>query len=140
MIQKIKKLIPLILVLSLITNVVLLVYPFDSKLKTNSFCAGFKEQASARIRTYYSDGSLDNIYPDEIFYSKKKESCIAVWSGYQTNLASNGHTVIKVIFDAITNKDIFSDSIFQFNDLSLNNNEMNNQVRSSFDRTLEELR
>lgn len=129
-----------ILIISLIVNVVFTISYFSSDLKKNAFCADYKEQASKRIETYYSDGTIDNIYPDEIFYSKKQKSCIAVWSGYQVNPAGNGYTVSKVIFDAITNKNIFSDTVFRFNDPTLNNSDMNTRVEIVFDETLEELR
>ena len=127
------------LAISVVLNIFLF-FSSSSSLEKNAFCAEFKEQSANRIRTYYSDGSLENIYPDEIFYSKKRKGCVAVWSGAHNNLANNGYHINKVIFDPITNEEIFSDIEFYFTDKTSNNYEANTKVIIEFGKTLKELR
>jgi predicted phosphodiesterase len=78
----------------------------DSDLKKRAFCSEFKEQASKRIDTWYSNGDQINIYPSEIFYSPVEDTCIAVWGNLES--LPNGTSQAYVIFDAISNQDYFS--------------------------------
>lgn len=115
-----KKIIPVILIISIFLNIYLIFFGSNKKLENNAFCAQFKEQASERIRTYYTDGSIANTYPDEIFYSNSRNTCIAVWTGIQNNYDNNGNIQKKVIFDAVTNENIFSGETYRFYDEFLN--------------------
>ncbi len=132
---------PIVLVISLSLNVFLLFFS-GASLKNNAFCAEFKNQASERIRTYYTSGDIDNVYPDEIFYSKKRGSCVVLWNGYESNPAGNGYTITKVIFDAVTNESIFSETFFYFYDAEYQKEqgEQNIYKQETYNRFLGEVR
>lgn len=126
--------------ISLITNFYF--FYSNSSLERKKFCTQFKDQVADRIRTYYTNGDTDNIYPAEIFYSRKIDSCVAVWEDYEINPAGNGHMVHKAIIDAITNKGIYSDDLFYFNDSVLREEQAvyNKQKIDFYNETLEKLR
>jgi len=109
-----------ILAICLVCGIIFLVLFFGSNLKNDAFCAGFKDQATDRIRTWYADGDVNNLYPNEIFYSKKKYRCIVIWRSLERNPADNGYTDTKVIFDPVTNEEIYSHTFFNFDDNKLN--------------------
>ena len=109
-----------ILVIFLICGILFLIFFSDSNLKKDAFCAGFKEQATERIRTWYASGDTNNISPKEIFYSKKNKQCIVLWDNIERTPADNGWTITKVIFDPITNENIYSHNSFYFDDKELN--------------------
>ena len=138
-IQKINFL-PIILIVSILLNFYFLYS--NSSLEKKKFCAQFKDQVADRIRTYYTNGDTENVYPAEIFYSKKIGSCVAVWEDYETNPAGNGYTIHRAIIDAITNKGIYSEDFFHFNDQDLKEEQTfyNKQKMDFYNYTLEKLR
>jgi len=118
--EKFNKYLPILLATSIVFNIAFLYTTHSSTLEKDSFCASFKNQATERIRSWYADENSNNTQPTEIFYSKKKGGCIALWSGISTNPANNGYTKNKAVFDPITNREIFSTTLFYFDDISLN--------------------
>lgn len=78
----------------------------ESVLEKNAFCAQFKEQVAKRISTYYLNKDEENIYPNEIFYSKSRKSCIALWTNIK--FYSGGYNTTEVILDPVTNEEILS--------------------------------
>lgn len=128
------------LIISLLGNAYFLLNMRSSDLEKDAFCAQFKEQAADRIRTYYTNGDVISMYPDEIFFSKKENSCIALWSNIETN--ENGIFTLKVIFDAITNKDLFSATQYFFNEgsIGLKPDETNAFNEEQYNKMLHELR
>lgn len=132
-----------VLTLSLIINGYFLLYS-NSKIKNNTFCSQFNEQVSKRIKTNYTNGDVKNVYPDEIFFSKKADSCIAIWQNTEVNYANNGTNTQYVIIDAITNENIFSSTTFNFNDIKyneeLNLKESNNETVEAYYKKIKELK
>lgn len=107
------KILSVLLVLSLAANG----YFFatrDTQLKKDAFCAQYKEQAAKRVSTYYTNGDILNIYPSEIFYSKSRQACIAIWTDIETNPAGNGYSENRAIFDPITNDELYSANLVHF--------------------------
>ncbi len=106
----------------------------------NERCAEFKEQAANRIRTYYTNGDVDNVYPDEIFYSQKAKSCIVLWTHSEYN--ENGRFVLKVIFDAVTNKDLYSETLAYYIEgpIGTQPDEYNADIQKRYDDLLNNLR
>ncbi|MFA6325342.1 MAG: hypothetical protein WCX46_03915 [Candidatus Paceibacterota bacterium] len=119
-----------ILTLCLLFGVIFLLFFSSSNLKKDALCAGFKEQATDRIRTWYADGDVNNLYPNEIFYSKKKNRCIVLWRSLERNPADNGYSDTKVIFDPITNEDIYSHTFYNFDDKKLNEGNLETDLNS----------
>ncbi|QSH39356.1 hypothetical protein JXR01_03610 [Candidatus Kaiserbacteria bacterium] len=74
-------------------------------------CSSFKEQAESRIKDYYAPSEVVSYTPDEIFFSTSKETCIAAWSGDWLN--ENGMFKQVAIFDAVSNRDIYSDMVYR---------------------------
>lgn len=107
------KIVAVILALSLLANMYFILKG-DSMLEKNAFCAQFKEQVAKRVSTYYTNGDVTNIYPNEIFYSKSRGSCIALWVDTETSPAGNSLITSKVILDPITNDEIFSESFLHY--------------------------
>jgi hypothetical protein len=98
----------LLLLLSLAGNIFLL--SSSGGLDKSVFCSKFNEQASKRIRTYYTNGDEINVYPNEIFYSPVIKSCIAVWDNIRFSLTGS-ESRHYAIFDAVTNKHYFGTTI-----------------------------
>lgn len=137
---KINDILKILLIISLFFNLYFIYSSYS--LKRKEFCSKFKDQVADRIRTYYTDGDIDNIYPDEIFYSRSKSSCIALWSGHQNNPAGNGYSITNVVFDAISNENIYSDTLYYFDDGKLKEENVlyNNQKIEYYRNLLKDLR
>lgn len=119
-----------ILILCLLFGVGFLISFSSSNLKKDAFCAGFKEQAADRIRTWYADPDVNSVYPNEIFYSKKKNRCIVIWESFERNPADNGYAETKVIFDPITNENIYSETFYHFDDEKSNERNLEADLKS----------
>lgn len=145
MVLNIKKVILPLFLISVLFNFYLLLKSTDNlSFKKDAFCAEFKKQASERIRTYYANTDVVNIYPDEIFYSESKGSCVALWSNTERNPAQNGRSTTKVIFNPVTNYELFSESLVYFDDKELEKRldliNTNTESRKRYEEMLRELR
>lgn len=129
-------------ILILCSALLLLLFISNYSFKKDTLCAEFKEQAADRIRAWYADGDTNNLQPNEIFYSKKKNRCIAIWENIQRNPADNGYDETKVIFDPVTNEEIYSHHFYNFDDIKLNELKLETDLNSRllFEELLKEIK
>lgn len=95
----------------------ILIQVFDFHPTESHDCSKYTAQAERRIQDYYSSPTVKNHTPNEIFFSKAYKTCVAVWGGIDLN-AMGGFTDTKVIFDAQTNKEIFSATFYSGQELN----------------------
>ena len=128
------------LLLASIAGNIYFVFIYTNILKSDAFCAEYKNDASNRIKTYYAPQNEENIYPKEIFWSKKKDSCVAVWENY--NYLPGGVIETKTIFNPITNEEIISLSINYNLDMSrMNDRDESDNLRiQTYLKTLSDLK
>ena len=127
------------LTIALMLSIALNVFYFsqtESDLENRAFCSQFKEQASKRINTWYSNGDQTNIYPSEIFYSSVEDTCIAVWKNIE--ILPGGTSQPHAIFDAISNQEYFSGTVVNVYGKTeeKSQQERNSNIRYGFDDEL----
>lgn len=113
-------------------------YSGDTKFDRQVACAEFKDSAERRIRDYYAPEEVNNHTPNEIFYSAKRDSCVALWEGSFTN--ENGIFTQKAIFDAITNEDLFSNLFWYEGRASDENKQVQAAMNTRYFEVLREVR
>lgn len=126
------------LLVSITMNIYLIQRSDRSEIEMKAFCAGFKNQASNRINTYYNNGDVVGKLPNEIFYSKTAESCVAIWNSF--DFQPEGNAERKIIFDAITNIEYFSTTLYIPRDASADSIERYQTNKDEYDTKLQKLK